>query len=291
MPAYSIAQILKDPKVGEAVRFQLPSVLRHLGAKSKYVADLTGEIISIGTAEDGLDHYENALHRVLVKAGLSAQTSVTFEQRAKSIYAQIRDYVGCNVCDIGCGDGRLGALLSQKGHNVSLCDTYRNSNITKLGLSFDRIPKNTSLPYKDNTFDTSLLVTVLHHSNHPLGTVREARRITKHGGRVVIIESVYGVNKPGLSTVDAKGEKMFRALETEQQRLFIGFFDHFYNRGIHYSKRPETKVNVPLNFNTPSGWNRIFEEIGLHPEQTTYLGVDQKAVPEYHTLHVCSVKK
>jgi hypothetical protein len=72
----------------------------------------------------------------------------------------------------------------------------------------------------------------------------------------------------------------------EQQRKANIFFDHFYNRVLHYSPNPENKVNVPFNFNTPNGWETLFSNCGLKQETLLHLGLDQPTVPEYHTLHV-----
>ena len=76
----------------------------------------------------------------------------------------------------------------------------------------------------------------------------------------------------------------------EQQRRVNIFFDHFYNRVIHYSTDPNSKVNVPYNFNTPERWKKEFADAGLEEEKVVHLGVDQPTVPEYHTLHVLRVK-
>ena len=75
-------------------------------------------------------------------------------------------------------------------------------------------------------------------------------------------------------------------LSAEQQRKINIFFDHFYNRVLHYSKDAKTKVNVPFNFNTPANWETVFAKYGLKQEALVHLGLDQPTVPEYHTLHV-----
>lgn len=91
-----------------------------------------------------------------------------------------------------------------------------------------------------------------------------------------MIESVYGIND----------ETDFGKLTSEQQFAVNVFFDHFYNRIIHYNDDVTKKVNVPFNFNTPNNWQRVFESKGLEQVAVQYLGIDQCLVPEYHTLHV-----
>jgi len=75
-------------------------------------------------------------------------------------------------------------------------------------------------------------------------------------------------------------------LPAEQQRKVNIFFDHFYNRVLHYSKDAKTKVNIPFNFNAPNNWEKIFAKCGLKQETIIHLGLDQPTVPEYHTLHI-----
>ena len=154
-----------------------------------------------------------------------------------------------------------------------LVDVYEHGNIANVDLPFGLIKQNKQIPFLHDMFDTTLLLTVLHHSDEPLQVLEEARRVTKQGGRVIVLESVYGV--------DAYGD-----LTIEEQRLVNIFFDHFYNRIIHYNEFEENKVNVPFNFRTPEQWNELFEQNGFKVVSTTHLGFDQQCVPEYHTLHV-----
>ena len=107
--------------------------------------------------------------------------------------------------------------------------------------------------------------------------LREARRVTNSEGRIIVLESVYGV-------------KSYGNLNNEHQRLVNIFFDHFYNRIIHYSNFKENKVNVPFNFRTPEYWNSIFKKEKLTVKKTIHLRFDQPVVPEYHTLHILKIK-
>ncbi|MDO8626917.1 MAG: hypothetical protein Q7K42_00495, partial [Candidatus Diapherotrites archaeon] len=106
-----------------------------------------------------------------------------------------------------------------------------------------------------------------------------AKRVTKKDGRIIVVESVYGLKDydPGL--------------EFGQQLLLNVFFDHFYNRIIHYSEYAENKINVPFNFQTPQNWKKFFAKNGLRQEEVIMLGFDQPTVPEYHTLHILKVEK
>lgn len=132
---------------------------------------------------------------------------------------------------------------------------------------------------------------MLHHSDDPVHTLKEAHRVTKAGGRVIVIESVFGPDARVLDKSQRLDAKEYLGLNASEQRLANVFFDHFYNRVIHYSENPQEKVNVPYHFNTPAAWKQLFEKNGFRQIHVQHLGVDQPAVPEYHTLHVLEVLK
>ena len=99
---------------------------------------------------------------------------------------------------------------------------------------------------------------------------------------------MYGITPE--QAAEAKAES-FGALSFEEQRLANIFFDHLYNRLIHYSSHSADKVNVPFNFNTPKEWERLLSECGAPQIHLQMLGIDQRAVPEFHTLHVGEVRR
>ena len=95
-------------------------------------------------------------------------------------------------------------------------------------------------------------------------------------------EDEFALGEPGAEKVLA--EKVLT--EHSEQKLVNIFFDHFYNRVIHYNPDPEKKVNVPYNFLTPEKWRKKFEARGTEQEVLLFTGFDQRTVPEYHTLQV-----
>lgn len=237
--------------------------------------------------------YESLAHKTLTPLLDVSKITEELENRAARIYQQIsRHVLNCKTAiDIGCGNGRVAELLDSQGIETTLADVYLHQNIK---ANFLKI-KDHEISAPDNTYDLALLLTVLHHANNPILTLDEARRVTKPGGKIIVIESVYGIkNQPEDWKLDDEQKiatQRFKQLSPEQQRQFNIFFDHFYNRIIYYSKNPENKVNVPFNFNTPEEWNRIFSEAGLKQNTLSYLGIDHPIVPEYHTLHVIEKMK
>ncbi|MFH1971104.1 MAG: methyltransferase domain-containing protein [Patescibacteria group bacterium] len=53
------------------------------------------------------------------------------------------------------------------------------------------------IPYKDNSFDVALILTVLHHTPDPIKIIKEAKRVAK---RIIIVEDVYENNFQKLLT-------------------------------------------------------------------------------------------
>ncbi|HLC19570.1 MAG TPA: methyltransferase domain-containing protein [Candidatus Nanoarchaeia archaeon] len=233
--------------------------------------------------------YEEATHIKLKWFGYIRNVQKARAGRAQTVYSQIAPHVQGTVLDIGCGDGQIGKRLADAGHEVVLADVYKNPNIDSTGLEFILFEQGEPVP-DTRQYDTTLLLTVMHHSNDPIETLRDAKERTKRGGRIVIIESVYGIGshiqEPSYGEPADSISKEFKALTAEQQRCATLFFDHFSNRVVQYSDEPSKKINVPYNFRKPLEWKEIFESMGLHQTYFVHLGMDQPVVPEYHTLHV-----
>lgn len=89
------------------------------------------------------------------------------------------------LIDIGCGNCSLLKSLKDNHptiqgvdiHNVSLFDNIQP-------IVYD----GETLPFKDNQFDTSLLITMLHHTPDPERIIREAMRVSN---RLIIMEDIY----------------------------------------------------------------------------------------------------
>jgi SAM-dependent methyltransferase len=267
-------------------------VFRYLGiSDEKSDADMV-ECLHFACTYGDVTRYEKSAHAVLARKGIAKAIPEKLTERACLMHGQIKPHLFAgSVLDLGCGDARLAKLLAQDGFTLQLADIYQNSNVANVSLPFKLLKQGETIPFEDNQFDNTLLITVLHHSNNPMQVLHDAHRVTRANGRVIVIESVYGVNGQELSPDQRMQVQQYLALTPEQQRRVNIFFDHFFNRVIHYTDDPTQKVNVPYNFNTPEMWKQLFEQTGLKQERIVHLGVDQPAVPEYHTLHVLTTIK
>ena len=285
-----VREVLQDSAVESVIRLMRRDVFQHLGVEDDRSEVVIEECLEFARRFTEVSQYEREAHTVLQREGVVAAIPNKLVGRAVRMHQQISPYLARgSVFDLGCGDARLGALVAADGHEVQLADVYRNSHVGETDLLFTLIEQSSQLPFGVNQFDNTLLLTVLHHSDYPLEVLKEAKRVTRSGGNVILIESVYGVTGKELLPAQRQQLEAFIALTPEQQRMVNIFFDHFYNRVIHYTDDPSQKVKVPFNFNTPEGWKEHAASAGLRQTELVHLGLDQPTVPEYHTLHVLAV--
>jgi SAM-dependent methyltransferase len=283
-----IKEIVTDPTVKATLGSLLVPVFTYLGVQAGTSKEIIADCLQAASNYAKLEDYEDQAHAILEKEQMAQKIPQKLQARANLIYSQIQQYLlPGNVLDYGCGDGQVAELIA-KGRNqpVTLTDVYEHSHIKETGLNFHLFTQSQKTQFNNDQFDNTLALTVFHHSSNPLNSIQDVHRVTKRGGRVLVIESVYGVDGEELPQAQREKFACYLSLSWEQQRKVNVFFDHFYNRVLHYSKDAKTKVNVPFNFNTPSGWKKIFAECGLEQAAIVHLGLDQPTVPEYHTLHV-----
>ncbi|RMF07114.1 MAG: SAM-dependent methyltransferase [Candidatus Neomarinimicrobiota bacterium] len=106
-------------------------------------------------------------------------------QRARRRIAPFLDWLRPHerLLDVGTGTGAA-ALLLQTQNSVVAMDVRPE-------LLFPDIPAlvydGVRIPFPDHTFDTVVLLTVLHHCTRPLTLARECRRV---GRQVIVVEDL-----------------------------------------------------------------------------------------------------
>lgn len=92
----------------------------------------------------------------------------------------VNDYIQGKTLDVGSKFG-----LVTKGKEIVALDIVKDH--LRLNVHSDRILADARrLPFVENSFSTVVATEILEHLDHPENAVREARRVLKKDGRVVI---------------------------------------------------------------------------------------------------------
>jgi SAM-dependent methyltransferase len=137
---------------------------------------------------------------------------------------------GAHLLDVGTGDGALASFLMHHRPDITVRGVdvlIREKTLIPVD-SYDGL----RLPFGDSSFDTVMFVDVLHHTDDPLGCLREARRVA----RVSIIVKDHIVSGP-----------------ISEQTLKI--MDIIGNAG--------DAVRLPFNYWTRGKWHAAFQTLGL----------------------------
>jgi len=268
---YTPIEILSDNNLSEVLRPIFNKLCLELGLKENQALEFTNLVWSQRNISD-ISNFEDCLHNHINKIITKEKITFSLEKRAQLIVKQIYPYIkGNTITDIGCGDGLVSWFLRKKDRNILLTDV--NFYLDKrVNFPFYQYTEGKSLNFIDIA-DTSLLITVLHHTKNPIYLLQQTRKITKM--RLLVIESVIGVEK-----YNGSPESYLYELDFDQQRKYAIFFDWFYNRVLHKD------VSVPYNYLTISNWKKVFEADQWNVSQTIDLGVEQNLVPEHHVLFV-----
>ncbi len=131
-----------------------------------------------------------------------------------------------NILDVGCGDGKIDSYILEQDKNVTIRgidvlvrpDTYIDV------MEYD----GKTIPYKDNSFDTIMIVDVLHHTDDPKAIVAELARVSS---RYVIIKD----------------------------HVKSGIISYIKLRAMDYVGNAHYHVRLPYNYQTEKQWRCIFE--------------------------------
>jgi ArsR family transcriptional regulator len=141
------------------------------------------------------------------------------------------------IADLGCGEGYLTVEAARWAARVIAVDRSATVLERARGLARRRRVSNVSwkrgeldrLPIKDASVDVALLSQALHHAQDPARAVSEAARITRPGGRVLVLD------------LRTHGEEWVRAKLGDRQ---LGFRDEELARLLSQAGLRDVRVGV-----------------------------------------------
>jgi alpha-1,6-mannosyltransferase len=173
---------------------------------------------------------------------------------------------GPRLLDVGGGEGHVSLALKGGGMppvtSVILVDPAAPEGDRPSGvhaLEGDAL----RLPLPSGTADSVLLSFVLHHTSDPKEALREALRVARPGGRILILESVY---------------------ETPLERRLLTALDRWVNAGRGLPRGPEGSdgggpgrgwAEAPIQFQREEAWRALAESLGatvVHADRPNRLG-------------------
>jgi ubiquinone/menaquinone biosynthesis C-methylase UbiE len=145
------------------------------------------------------------------------------DARAAELSQQVREFVQPlgheRALDVGTGAGALALALAPFVAEVIGVDVEPEL----LARARERAPVNvtfeeadaTALPFPDASFDLAGSVRTLHHVHRPEVAIAELARVTRRGGRVLVVDQLAPLDPLEALTVD----RFERARDPDHQRL------------------------------------------------------------------------
>lgn len=136
------------------------------------------------------------------------------------------------ILDIGCGSGRISSEMANLGYQVIGIDFSEEAvrKAQEKGIQAKRANLDEGIPETSDSFDIVWAGDIVEHVFDPIGLLREASRVLKHGGAILItIPSDVGI----VSRI----KMLFGISHQEQMYYSSGFYKHhtfFTPRLIRY---------------------------------------------------------
>lgn len=154
------------------------------------------------------------------------------------------------VIDIGCGKGEVTKLLRENGKKVTAVDvnSFKYPRVISDVILYD----GQKLPFSDNSFDTALLITVMHHTQNPSIVFKEAVRV---GKEIVVIETT------------------FRNL---WQKIYTLLVDSIVNLQLRFYKN---------SYKSDSDWRKLFKDNGFKVISSKFYEDKKLFTPFLHVVY------
>ena|GEM_PF-723331 len=109
------------------------------------------------------------------------------EARAEKVVRLFEGQIprGSRILDLGGGWGFYAAPLKTRGHEHLVLDVVKPGYQRAPVVLYD----GSRIPFPDQSFDVTILITMLHHVPDPQALFKEVRRVTRQ--KVVVVEDLY----------------------------------------------------------------------------------------------------
>lgn len=169
-------------------------------------------------------------------------------------YALMQIQPGQTVLDVGCGPGTdtipLATLIGQTGqvfgvdYDQAMVDEaeQRASKAQVADWVKHQCADSTSLPFDDNTFDACRSERVFQHLSEPERALSQMMRVTKTGGRIVVLDTDWG----SLSVNTTEGDIERRLVRIHAER---GIQNGYSGRQLYrfFKQQGLTEVTVEVH--------------------------------------------
>lgn len=195
-----LAGLVEDRRSGKSSLYRL-SAQNTKGVIADLLAEAEGEVTEATTDRA-------AMHRVVKKrqdrmraffdsmAGRLGRDYVPGKSWKSLAEAFLRLLPALDIADLGAGDGSFALLLSQNARRIIAVDSSekmlevgreqaRRHGITNVDF---RQGDMEELPIDTASVDLAVFSQSLHHASHPERAIREAARILRPGGRIVVLD-------------------------------------------------------------------------------------------------------
>jgi ubiquinone/menaquinone biosynthesis C-methylase UbiE len=120
--------------------------------------------------------------------------------------AVLKNIIGNNVLEVGCGSGQLSILMSKKVEVTALdCSGYilekakKNATYNKIQITFKKGFVE-SLPFSDSHFDTTVCCHTLEHVQNLEKSIKELKRVTSKRLIIIVPQQNFNEFTPDLHT-------------------------------------------------------------------------------------------
>ena len=165
-------------------------------------------------------------------ANLAARQSIySYQEPRIDLQARVIDLAaptaGETICDVGCGNGMYLAELARRGFagrvlGLDLSTGMLAASRERLGIAAGvglLAADATALPLRDGVADLTLALHMLYHVPDPSQAVWELRRVTRPGGRVIIVlNGSDHLRELRAVVAEARGDEVWG----QQERLRLG---------------------------------------------------------------------